>query len=271
MKRAAREGEGVRPPAVAGMFYPAEAKELAARVDGFLAEARVPGMPAPKAIIGPHAGYIYSGPISGSAYAPLRGRASGIRRVILLGPAHRVAPAGLAAPTSLGFATPLGVVPLDRAAVDEAARFPQVSIEDRPHALEHSLEVHLPFLQRVLGEFEVVPLVVGHASDEEIAEVLDVLWGGPETLVVVSSDLSHYQDYRTAQRLDRATADAIERLDPDAIGPGDACGCAPVRGLLRIARVRGVRSVTLDLRNSGDTQGPRDEVVGYGAWAFVGE
>jgi AmmeMemoRadiSam system protein B len=270
MKRPGQEpSENLRPPAVAGAFYPADPGKLAEWVDGFLCAAKVPSVPAPKALLAPHAGYVYSGPVAGSAYALLRGRGAGIRRVVLLGPGHRLAPAGLAAPTSSGFATPLGTVPLDRAGIEEAARLPQVSVEDRPHALEHSLEVHLPFLQRVLGEFGLVPLVVGNASPPEVAEVLDALWGGAETLVVVSSDLSHYQPYRVAQRIDRATAGAIERLDPDPLGPGSACGYAPVGGLLLAARAHGLRAVTLDLRNSGDTRGARDEVVGYGAWAFL--
>lgn len=269
MSTTAFQETGIRPPTVAGMFYPADPAELAAMVDGFVAAAKAPGLPVPKAIIAPHAGYAYSGPIAGSAYATLLGQREGIHRVVLLGPAHRVAPAGLAVPTSRGFATPLGVVPVDPVAREVSAPFPQVSFDDQPHALEHSLEVQLPFLQRILGGFTLVPLVVGHASDEEIAGVLLALWGGPETLVVVSSDLSHFLDDRAARRRDRATAAAIQRLDPGPIGPGDACGCAPVRGLLCIARELGMRCVTLDLRNSGETHGPQDRVVGYGAWAFM--
>jgi hypothetical protein len=256
---------------VAGLFYPENPAELTAAVDACLRGAAPPrpGAPAPKALVVPHAGYVYSGPVAASAYARLLPHAGAIRRVVLLGPAHRVFVRGLAAPCADAFATPLGVVPIDRAAVEAVAALAQVEVSDAPHAGEHSLEVQLPFLQRVLRDFTLAPVAVGEASDAEVAEVIERLWGGPETLVLVSSDLSHYHDYSAARRLDAATCAAIEALAPGALGPDSACGRVPLGGLLRVARVRGLRVETLDLRSSGDTAGGRDRVVGYGAWAFA--
>jgi len=262
---------GVRSPAVAGTFYPGTRRELDAVVRRCLGEA--PPLPegaaVPKAVIAPHAGYVYSGPIAGSAYArlaPARGR---VERVVLVGPSHRVPLRGLAVPDADFFATPLGEVPLDRAALERVLELPQVRRLDAAHELEHSLEVHLPFLQIVLGDFSLVPLVAGDASGDEVAEVLELLWGGPETLLVISSDLSHYYDYATARRMDAATTRAIESLRPEALGFEDACGRVPIQGLLVAARHHDLHAETLDLRNSGDTAGPRDRVVGYGAWAFA--
>ncbi|HSO41538.1 MAG TPA: AmmeMemoRadiSam system protein B [Rhodospirillales bacterium] len=260
----------IRPAAVAGMFYPADASELDATVRAMLAAAgaRRPGTGRPKAIIAPHAGYIYSGPIAASAYACLRPIADEIRRVVLIGPAHRVRLDGIAVSTAEAFATPLGPVPVDTAAIAEIASLPQVARLEPPHADEHCLEVHLPFLQEVLGTFAIVPMVVGNASGDEVAEVLDRLWGGVETLIVVSSDLSHYLDYDSAKRLDAETTRAIEAMASGEIGYDQACGRIPVAGLLTLARRRGLSVETLDLRNSGDTAGDRRRVVGYGAWLF---
>jgi MEMO1 family protein len=256
-----------RRPAVAGLFYPRDPRELKRMVDGYLAEASPEDTP-PKALIAPHAGFIYSGPIAASAYATLAEAHASITRVILLGPAHRVAVRGLAASSADRFDTPLGPIDLDRDAIDLALTLPQVRLMDEAHTLEHSLEVQLPFLQEVLDRFSLVPFVVGEASPGEVAEVLDLLWGGPETLIVISSDLSHYHAYATAQRLDAATTAAIEALRPDDIGYDQACGRIPVAGLLELARRRGLEARTLDLRNSGDTAGSRDQVVGYGAYVF---
>lgn len=261
----------VRPPAAAGLFYPEDAATLRASVVEYLAatltSGKKPGA-TPKAIIAPHAGYVYSGPIAAAAYARVSPGREKITRVVLLGPAHRVAFEGLAVPDADAFATPLGRVPLHREAIERIATLPQVRTLDAAHAQEHSLEVHLPFLQEVLGDFQLVPLVVGDATADEVGEVLDALWGGPETLIVISSDLSHYHDYDTARKLDRATSKAIETLRPQEIGYDQACGRMPVNGLLVVAKRRGLHATTLDLRNSGDTAGPRDRVVGYGAWAF---
>lgn len=257
----------VRNPAVAGLFYPDDPRELHAMVAGFLDAVHATGT-VPKAIIAPHAGYIYSGPIAASAYAriqPARGR---ITRVVLLGPAHRVGFHGLALSSADCFQTPLGRITVDQEAVKKIAGLPQVHVMDAAHMQEHSLEVHLPFLQEALGEFNLVPLVVGDAGPDEVAEVLEALWGGPETLIVISSDLSHYHDYKTAQRLDRATSQAIEQLRLEDIQYDHACGRNPVSGLLQVARQRGLKAKTVDLRNSGDTAGSDDRVVGYGAYVF---
>ena len=256
-----------RAPAVAGMFYPSDRLELHAVVTRLLGTAADAG-PIPKAIISPHAGYIYSGPIAASAYRRLVGARGRIRRVVLMGPAHRVAFRGIAIPSTLGFATPLGEVRLDRASLDALKDLPFVHVQDEAHALEHSLEVQLPFLQETLETFVLMPLVVGDADPDEIAIVLDRLWGGEETLIVISSDLSHYHDYATAQRMDRATSQAIETLRPQDIAFEDACGRLPVSGLLLAARRHGLRAETIDLRNSGDTAGAKDRVVGYGAYAL---
>lgn len=260
--------ETIRPPAVAGSFYPADPEELRAMVLGFLGAAPREA-PSPKAMVLPHAGLVYSGPIAATGYALIESMRSTVRRVVLLGPAHRHYFVGLAAPTTDFFETPLGRIPLDRETIRRIARLPQVSTLDAAHAAEHSLEVHLPFLQTQLDRFELVPLVVGEAGHDEVAEVIEALWGGPETLVVISSDLSHFQRYGDAQRHDRATADRIEALHDEEIGPGDACGCVPIGGLLKVARRKHLRPITLDLRNSGDTAGPRTEVVGYGAFVLA--
>lgn len=260
----------VRPAAVAGLFYPAHAEMLRGLVRQFLAEgrARASGT-SPKALIVPHAGYVYSGPVAGSAYALLEPLRDTLRRVVLLGPSHRVSFSGLALSSAEAFETPLGAVALDPAAAERLAALPQVHTSDAAHAQEHSLEVQLPFLQEVLGEFSLVPISAGDASAEEVAEAIDLLWGGAETLVLVSSDLSHYCDYEVARRLDRETTRAIEELRPEGLDEGSACGRVPVRGLLVSAARHGLGARTLDLRNSGDTAGPRDQVVGYGAYAFA--
>ncbi len=258
---------GVRQPAVAGSFYPDEPDALGNMVQSYLDAAATTSV-SPKAIIAPHAGYRYSGPIAASAYASLLVRKSEIRRVVLLGPAHCVYVKGLALAAASRFASPLGEVALDLAAIRRLEAFPQVCVLDEAHAQEHSLEVHLPFLQCVLDEFLLLPMLVGEASAAEVSEVLEALWGGDETLIVVSSDLSHYHDYETALRIDQRTSRAIQALRADEIGPHEACGCRPLHGLLNIARQRGMSVALLDLRNSGDTAGARDRVVGYGAYAL---
>jgi len=258
----------IRPPAVAGRFYPARITELRHQLDAFIPSIDVSKQPHPKVLIAPHAGYIYSGAVAGKAYAHLSGLRGQISRVVLLGPAHYVRLRGLAVPEADTFATPLGTVPVNQDALQAIANLPQVIQSDIPHEPEHSLEVHLPFLQRMLGDFSVVPLLVGDATYAEVAEVLERLWGGPETLIVISTDLSHYLDYATARRLDKRTAEVIEALQPEAIHYEQACGRIPLGGLLELARKRHMRIERLDLRNSGDTAGPRDQVVGYGAWAL---
>jgi len=260
----------IRQPAVAGSFYPADPTTLDERVSAYLSEVcGGRSSPTPKALIVPHAGYAYSGPIAASAFVTLRNLASPIERVVLLGPSHRVPLRGLAATEAEVFATPLGPVRIDREALDRALQLPQVQLLESAHAFEHSLEVQLPFLVKLLPNFALAPFAVGDASAEEVAEVLEALWGGDETLIVVSSDLSHYYDYESARRMDAETSRAIESLEPEALGSESACGRVPVRGLLLAARHHGLRARTLDLRNSGDTAGSRDQVVGYGAYVFA--
>lgn len=258
----------VRPPAVAGTFYPADRRQLKAMIQGFLQNSDGSG-PIPKAIIAPHAGYIYSGPVAASGYRRLQPGRSTLTRVVLIGPSHRVGFRGLAVSSADSFATPLGEIPLDRDEIERILSLPFVQVLDKAHALEHSLEVHLPFLQEALDRFSLIPIVVGDAEPAEVAEVIDLLWDGDETVIVISSDLSHYHDYATARRMDRATSDAIEALQPERIGFHDACGRLPVGGLLLETRKRGLRAETIDLRNSGDTAGSKDSVVGYGAYVVV--
>ncbi len=256
-----------RPAAVAGTFYPADKHQLQAMVQSYL-DHTTPAGSLPKAIIAPHAGYVYSGPVAASVYARLRQGRGRISRVVLFGPAHRVGFRGLAVSSALWFATPLGQIAIDRQACAELATLPCVRELDQAHAQEHSLEVQLPFLQEVLGTFSLVPVVVGDAAPTEVAAALEALWGGDETLIVISSDLSHYHDYATAKRMDAATSKAIESLRLEDIGYDDACGRLPISGLLLAAQRHGLSATTLDLRNSGDTAGPKDQVVGYGAYAF---
>jgi AmmeMemoRadiSam system protein B len=259
--------KSLRQPAVAGQFYPGEPEQLRRTIAVLLEEAD-PTAVLPKAIIAPHAGYIYSGPVAASAYAHLMGRSGHIQRVILIGPAHRVAIGGLAVSSAAAFATPLGPVPVDREAVSLALSLPQVMERDDAHAAEHGLEVHLPFLQEICGDFSIVPLVVGETTADEVSEVLHLLWGGAETLIVISSDLSHYLEYEVAREKDKATTRAIEALQAQRINQGDACGRIPIQGLLEVAKARGLRVTTVDQRSSGDTAGPRGQVVGYGAYLF---
>jgi hypothetical protein len=258
----------VRPPAVAGTFYPGSPGALRSTVEDLLRDAPAAGGPAPKAVIAPHAGYMYSGPVAASAFRAVAPAAEVIERVVLLGPAHFVPIHGLGLPEENRFATPLGEVAVEPEGAGAALRLPQVRVQPEAHVREHSLEVELPFLQILLGsDFDLVPLVVGEAGAEEVAEVLERLWGGPETLIVISSDLSHYLPYEDARRIDRETADEILALG-GPLDPRRACGARPVSGLLLAARRRGMIPELLDLRSSGDTAGDRSRVVGYGAFAF---
>lgn len=275
----------MREPAVAGLFYPRQPPELQASVQRYLREARgAASSPGIKALVGPHAGFQYSGPIAGSAYAPLKAHAQAISRVVLFSPAHRVYVKGIAASSAHGFRTPLGPVPVDTEAVAEVLRLPGVKVHDEAHAPEHGIETHLPFLQEVLNHrhgsdtpetqprWTLVPLLVGDAEPAEVVPVLEKLWGGPETLVVISSDLSHFLDYASATDQDRRTADAIGALDAaalESIGDNSACGRVPLGALLQIAKSKQLKAATLDVRNSGDTAGSRDQVVGYGAFVFT--
>jgi len=260
--------EGVRPAAVAGQFYPRDPEELRRWVKSLLGSASPGAAPVPKALVVPHAGYMFSGPVAASAYATLAPSRNTIKRVVLLGPSHRVALDGLATVSVSAFATPLGLVPVDAEGLRQLAALGQVSVNDKAHAREHSLEVQLPFLQTVLANFALIPLLAWQAESVTISQVLEALWGGPETCVIVSTDLSHYHAPAVAEQMDKATAAAILALSPEGISEGGACGQRPLCGLLETARRRGLRARLLDLRNSGDTGGPREQVVGYGAFAF---
>jgi AmmeMemoRadiSam system protein B len=258
----------IREPAVAGQFYPGNATELSTTINVFLDEAPIQEGPAPKALIVPHAGYIYSGPVAATAYARLRPYRERYTRVILLGPCHRVAVQGIALSGADVFRTPLGDVPLDKNTIANLD-MPDVNVIEATHQFEHSLEVHLPFLQTVLESFSLVPLVVGDAKPETVADVIDALWGGPETLIVVSSDLSHYLPYEEARITDKTTCEAIENQNTKNIDHQCACGATPIGGLLIATKRRGMKAITLDLRNSGDTAGDKSKVVGYGSWIFA--
>ena len=258
----------VRRPAVAGSFYPAQPDRLRRQVIELLADARTVPKSTPKALIAPHAGYVYSGSTAAAAFATLSGSAQTFARVVLIGPAHYIAIRGIALPSVEAFETPLGRVPLDHDALNAIAGLPFVFRNDAAHAPEHALEVELPFLQTVFPSFTLLPLVVGDATPPEVAQVLARLWSGPETLLVISSDLSHYHSYETARRLDATTAAAIESGDWASLGPGQACGYLPIAGLLIEANRHNLKARRLSLCSSGDTAGPRDRVVGYGAWMF---
>lgn len=256
----------LRPPAVAGLFYPSDPDELRHEVEFFLSHAPAAEF-TPRAIIVPHAGYVYSGEVAASAYSGIRALSKRIKRVALFGPCHRVPVMGMALSSAEAFSTPLGDVPLDVETIESLAEMPSVQYSDVAHAQEHSLEVQLPFLQTCLDNFTLVPIVVGDARAQDVGEVMELFWNDPHTLLVVSSDLSHYHDYETAQRIDRRTSLAIEHLQTEAIGYEQACGSNPIKGLLVLAKKHNLGVQTLDLRNSGDTAGSKDRVVGYGAYA----
>ena len=257
----------IRPPAVAGAFYPADPTDLRDMISTFLSAAETTSS-SPKALIAPHAGYAYSGPVAATGYAMVQNLRRVIRRVVLLGPAHRVAFTGLASSSATAFATPIGEIPIDHDAYELLAANQQVQVSDLAHQQEHSLEVHLPFLQTVLDDFSLVPLVVGRTTPDHVADVLKTLWGDQETLIIISSDLSHYHEYQTAQSLDKETSQWIESLQWQSLTGERACGFAGIRGMLQIAEQRGYDVRTLDLRNSGDTAGDKSRVVGYGTYGI---
>ena len=258
----------VQPAVVAGMFYPADPEQLRSDIKVYLEQAEGKAPAPPKALIAPHAGYIYSGPVAGNAYAQLATQCDSIRLVVILAPAHRVAFSGIAYAGATAFRTPLGDVEVDLEALSSVTGLPQLQHRDDAFRNEHSIEVHLPFLQETLSSFKIVPLLVGDATPTEVDEVLEFLWGGSETLILISSDLSHYLGYDAARRMDQEATRAIESMNPDALSYHHACGRIPVSGLLLAARRHHLKVNTLDLRNSGDTAGPHDRVVGYGAYAL---
>lgn len=259
----------VRAPAVAGIFYPDKPQELAGAVKSYVARAAAPPLTAaPKAVVTPHAGYIYSGPVAGSAYASLAPAAHRITRIILVGPSHRMAFPGPATSAASAFDSPLGPVYVDRNAVATLTAGGLAREFEAAHKNEHSLEVQLPFLRQCFPEARIVPILAGDDDWPSLAKTLDLLWGGEETAIVISSDLSHYHDYATAKALDAETAARVEQLAGGAIELDQACGATGLNALLSVAASKGLRCTTLDLRNSGDTAGPRDRVVGYGAFAL---
>lgn len=259
----------VRPPAVAGLFYPGDARTLSAELDELLGgvEHLAPRLGYPKAVIVPHAGYVYSGPVAAAAYDTLVPARGIVQRVVLLGPTHRVPVRGLALPGADFFDTPLGRIPVDAEAPRALQGLPEVVASPAAHAMEHSLEVQLPFLQRTLGRFSLVPLAVGTARAPAVAQVLERLWGGPETLIVVSTDLSHYHPYEEARAIDGATLEKIERFSTQ-INHDEACGATPLTALLLLAQRKGLSIRRLAACNSGDTAGGKDRVVGYSSFAL---
>ena len=260
----------IRKAAVAGQFYPDDPLQLQETIAGLLSEAGSSENNAvqPKAIIVPHAGYIYSGLAAASAFASLLPFRKKITRVVLLGPSHRVGFKGLAVSNADYFQTPLGNIRIEKDSIDHILSLPQVSSIDEAHQFEHSLEVELPFLQEVLDDFSLIPIVVGDADSQTVSEVLELLWGSEETLIVISSDLSHFYDYKNAQQRDKATCQSIENLSPELINYDDACGRNPIKGMLVSAQKHNLTVTTLALCNSGDTAGDKDRVVGYGAWVL---
>jgi len=269
MLRLDNDKSRMRPPAVAGLFYPENANELRHDVKGYIAGSPPPAAVAgrPKALIVPHAGYQYSGPVAGVAYRQLRDWSATIRHVVMIGPSHRVPIRGLAVPSADSFATPLGQVPIDVAGRERLLELGLVGISDEAHAAEHSLEVQLPFLQVVLEDFDILPITVGFAPAERVARVIDAAWGGPDTLILVSSDLSHYHTWDEARQLDAETTRAIVERRSD-LPDEQACGACGINGLMQVARRRGLTVAVLDQRNSGDTAGDRSRVVGYGSYAL---
>jgi len=254
----------VRPPAVAGMFYPGAPLALAAMVDGFLAGAPTHDGAPPPAIQVPHAGYVYSGSIAALGFAAWRGAA--IEHVVIIGPTHRVGVRALALPDADAMATPLGDVPIWQAGVAVAGESPNVVVSAAVHAEEHALEVQLPFLQRLLPEVDVLPLAAGWVTPEQTAEVLESLWGTPGMGVVISSDLSHYHPYDEARAIDAATIEdvlALRQVDHD-----QACGATGLDAMMLVAARHGLTPRLLGACNSGDTAGDKRQVVGYCSFAF---
>jgi AmmeMemoRadiSam system protein B len=256
----------VRPAAVAGLFYPGESHDLSATIERLLGEPRS-SRTSPKVLVVPHAGYLYSGAVASQAYRALGSAAHRVGRVVLLGPSHHIGFHGLALPAAQAFATPLGLMPVETAAIRRSRELAAVVVSNAPHALEHSLEVQLPFLQRLTPAAQIVPIVAGDATPSEVEALIDALWGDDETLIIISSDLSHYQSYSVARAIDSETARAICQGREDLSG-NRACGCVVLNGFGRTVRRRGLHAELLDLRNSGDTAGDRQRVVGYGAFAF---
>jgi AmmeMemoRadiSam system protein B len=258
----------VRPPAAAGLYYPRDPEGLRHALQTLLGRVAATAQRLPKALVVPHAGYAYSGEVAASAYRTLsQEEAARIRHVVLLGPSHRVKMHGLALPSCDGFATPCGTVPINAPARQRLRELGLAGIADAPHALEHSLEVQLPFLQMLLGDFDLLPIAVGIAPPAQVGRALEAVWGGPETLVIVTSDLSHHHTRLEAQSIDRATARRITERCSD-LSDTEACGADALNGLAEVARQRGLQVELLDRRTSGDAAGEGQRVVGYGSFAL---
>ncbi len=258
-----------RQAAVAGQFYPIEAMALSSEIEYYLNNASNLEVHHPKAIIAPHAGYIYSGAIAASGYTQLQNRSTSITNIIILGPAHRVAFNGIATSSARYFDTPLGSVELNQSLIKKLSDLHFIQCHDEAHRNEHSIEVQLPFLQSILGKFTIVPLLIGDCDSNDVSTVLNLLWGGSETFIIISSDLSHFHSYDTATKNDDLTSQAILKLQPEKIHYSDACGRTPINGLLKIAQTKKLKASILDVRNSGDTAGDKTRVVGYGAYSFT--
>ena len=263
---ATQDQKTVRLPAVAGQFYTSNPVELKQQINNFLQHAEMSQEAPPKAIIAPHAGYIYSGPVAATAYKTLESIKAKIRQVVIMSPAHRYGFRGIAWSQADYFRTPLGDIPVDKKAITKLDDLEYVMPLEKAFEGEHALEVHLPFLQVSLEEFSILPFIVGMASPQQVAEVLNRLWGDEQTLIVISSDLSHFHEYHQAQQQDKRTSNNIEALNYEAIAGEDACGTYPLSGLLLTARQKQLHASVLDLRNSGDTAGDKNSVVGYGAY-----
>lgn len=256
---------------VAGYFYPNDPNTLSKQIDDFLLNTEIEkNNIIPKAIIVPHAGYIYSGQTAAFSYNCLEKIKNKIKKVVIIGPAHRVGFNGIAGTLATEFVTPLGVVKVDESSMENVLTMPSVMILEEAFQGEHCLEVQLPFLQKILNNFTIVPLIVGNVSYITLSEVIERLWGFDDTLFVISSDLSHYHDYKTAQNMDSTTANAIVNLEPDNITYDNACGRIGIQAMLDIAKSKNMTVKQLDLRNSGDTAGDKNRVVGYGAFCVYG-
>jgi len=272
------QSQKIRHPAVASMFYPGKPADLLNSVRKYLSDADAEQSTVKfkndensvRALIVPHAGYIYSGKIAASAYQLLQRNKYHFKRVLLLGPAHRLCLQGAAFPNEEVFETPLGSIILDKTRMKKlAAEFSWISFNEKAHAEEHSLEVQLPFLQETIADFELLPLVVGEMDSLQIAEMIQQFSTDLETLIVISTDLSHFHNYQTAYEKDALTANAIELLEPQKISSEDACGVYPLRGALVAALQNKWKIHRMGLCNSGDTTGDYGRVVGYGAWALT--
>jgi AmmeMemoRadiSam system protein B len=258
-----------RSAAVSGLFYPDEPQILRDTIDTLLSQSAIKEQSTQvKAIIAPHAGYQYSGLTAARVYKQLQTLRDRIQRVVLLGPSHRVAFEGMALTEADFFETPLGQIKVNKDDYPQLLAMENMFVFEQAHVAEHCIEVQLPFLQRILNNFTIIPIVVGIADPHSVSNIIESLWGGDETLFVISSDLSHYQSYESAQQTDNETSRAILDLDFNAIQPNNACGCMAVNGLLNFAHRHPLTVKLIDQCNSGDTAGDKDKVVGYGSYLF---